>query len=328
MRRYRFHLRPSLSPTYDNIRRYLTEKGWAPTRFPMLAHFGEKNFQYDIPTTECLEFKHLLAQLVTRYCPQTMPETHSIDDQNWPNIIAGLTQQQNKIWILKPALLNNGQHIKIFRHINDVEAHYSHAHRLGGKHVLQQYVSQPHLLREHKYSIRMFVIMTNDAGVYLYPKGYLNVALRPYQKDNITDLRSHLTNEHLQEHETNVIQIPTERMDSFAASYEQIQAIVAAIITALQKQHPKAFQKQQHRTLAIFGFDFLVDDTQRVWLLEVNHGPCFPVDDEHPLQRYLYHSFWHAFLSGFVFSISHPKPQEKIQRAGFECITHTAHAIV
>ncbi len=43
----------------------------------------------------------------------------------------------------------------------------------------------------------MFVVMTNYAGAFLYPEGYLNVAQNPYQQDDYSDLRSHLTNEHL-----------------------------------------------------------------------------------------------------------------------------------
>jgi tubulin--tyrosine ligase len=220
-------MRPSQSPTFYNLSRYLQEQGWVSTRFDWLANFSEKNFQFDAMAAEQLEFKHLLANLVNEYCKELMPETYIIDDDNWPlilNILAdnyyrennlALDEVDNLIWILKPSKLNNGKHIKIFQNIHAIERHYLSSNRLGGEHVLQRYVTQPHLLKGHKYSIRMFVIVTNNIGVYLYPQGYINVSLLPYNPIDFNDLNTHLTNEHLKDDEVNVVQIPTQRLDIF-----------------------------------------------------------------------------------------------------------------
>ncbi|MFI4919283.1 MAG: tubulin-tyrosine ligase [Legionellales bacterium] len=316
MLHHRFHLRALQSPTYTNLCRYLQEQGWVYTRFNGWAHFGEKNFQFDSAAAEQLEFKHLLAQLTAEYCPQVMPETYLIDDQNWPVVLHALAdkyymnnnqlldQIEGVVWILKPSKLNNGQHIKIFQKLSDIERHYSSAQRMGGEHVLQRYLSQPHLLRKHKYSIRMFVLITNYSGAYLYPHGYINVALAPYQPENFTQLHVHLTNEHLKEDELNTVQIPTQRMDVFASFYPQIQTILSRTIHALKEKHPRAFLATKNQTLAIFGFDFMVDTDMRLWLLEANHGPCFPSNDEHPLQHHLYYDFWQAFIGDFVVPIA------------------------
>lgn len=318
----RFYLRESLSPTYSNLARYLQEQGWHHTRFSGLADFGEQNFQFDQPAAECLEFKHLLAQLVAQYCPQVMLPTYCINDENWPwvlNQIAhkyyqhAVEQGNHLAWILKPALLNNGQHIKIFQSLNQLEQHYLSANRLGGAHVLQQYLMQPHLLQGpkmgHKYSIRMFVVLTNYAGAYLYPNGYFNVGLHPYQTNDFTDLRPHLTNEHLHEDERNVVQIMTQQYDLFKPFYPKIKAIVSSVINGLHQLHPQAFRDQKQPELAIFGFDFIVDSDLQVWLLEANHAPCFPMNDEHPLQKSLYSDFWQAVISSFVIPIAMKQPK-------------------
>ncbi len=320
LRGSRFYLRESLSPTYSNLARYLQERGWHPTRFSGLADFGEQNFQFDLSAAECLEFKNLLAQLVAQYCPHVMLPTYCINDENWPlvlNQIAHKYYQQEHhtvdqinhlVWILKPALLNNGQHIKIFQRLTQLEQHYLSANRLGGEHVLQQYLMQPHLLKGpkmgHKYSIRMFVVLTNYAGAYLYPKGYFNVGLHPYQTNDFTDLRPHLTNEHLHEDERNVVQIITQQYDLFKPFYPKIKAIVSSVINGLHQLHPQAFMDQKPPALAIFGFDFIVDSDLQVWLLEANHAPCFPMSDEHPLQKSLYYDFWQSVITSFVVPIA------------------------
>jgi hypothetical protein len=332
--RYRFCLPETKSPTYFNLSKYLKEQGWNRTRFNWLSHFTEQNFKFDLPAAECLEFKNLLAALIEKYNPEIMPETYCIDDHNWSNVMSHIADRyymdknylkdkiDNLIWILKPAFLNNGKHIKVFHELSQIEQHYLSANRLGGAHVLQKYIAQPHLLRGHKYSIRMFVVLTNYAGAYLYPHGYFNVALHPYRPTEFFDLRSHLTNEHLTDEESNVKQIPTTRMEIFSSFYPKIKNIIAKTIHSLEKEFPHAFLCDKKRALAIFGFDFIVDQEMQLWLLEANHGPCFPIEDEHPLQKYLYRDFWLEFIENFVKPIILKQPVEQIKYSLFEAISY------
>lgn len=302
----RFNLDEAKSPTYYNLSKHLQEQGWKKTRYKWLAAFDEGNLQFEPKAAECLEFKHLLANLVARHCPDVMPLTYCINDHNWVEILHNVAEKHSSdsVWILKPSLLNNGKHIKIFTHINQLEQHYLSANRIGGEHVLQQYIVEPHLLQGpkagHKYSIRMFVVITNYAGFYIYPNGYFNVALNPYAHNAFDDLRAHLTNEHLSDEEFNVVQIPTTKYDLFKPLYPKIETSVKAVMFTLQQQHPQAFICKKRRTLAIFGFDFIVDDGLRVWLIEANHGPCFPIDDKHPLQKCFYADFWRDLIARLI----------------------------
>ena len=159
----------------------------------------------------------------------------------------------------------------------------------------------------------MFVVATNYAGVYLYPYGYFNVAVHPYQQEAYHDLSAHLTNEHLNESESNVVQIPTQQFDFFPPLLQQIRTIITEVMRGLQKLEPNAFICEKQRTLAIFGFDFMVDDERRVWLLEANHGPCFPATENHPLQGKLYDDFWRAFIASFVRPITERQLIDEIQ---------------
>jgi hypothetical protein len=334
--RFRFCLRPALSPTYYNLCRYLQERGWKRTRFNWRAHFNEDNFQFDLHAAQCLEFKHLLAKLVAQFCPNVMPVTYCINEHNWFLVLNQIAdeyyrknnqledQLEQVAWILKPALLNNGQGIKIFEKLSQLEQHYLSANRLGGEHVLQRYLWQPHLLKGpqsgHKYSIRMFVVLTNYTGVYLYPEGYFNVGLRPYQTNDFTDLRAHLTNEHLSEDEFNVVQIRTRQYGLFKPFYPRIKAIVSAVINGLQKLYPQAFICEQQKTLAIFGFDFIVGSDLQVWLLEANHAPCFPISTGHPLQNNLYYDFWQALIINFIIPIALQQSTETVEYQLFEAV--------
>ncbi len=312
----RFSLNATESPTYYNLTRYLLAQDWCLVA-KQEADFSDDNFQFNLKAALQLEYKHLLAQLVAKNCPELMPTTYCINDQNWPAVLNQLASDSylksdkivNKInnlaWILKPSLLNNGQEIKIFEKLTDIELHFLNSNRLGGEHVLQRYLSNPHLLRDdRKYSIRMFVIATNYDGCFLYPDGYYNVALHRYLSNDFSDLRSHLTNEHLQSHEANVLQIPTNRFAEFVSLYPQIKTSLTRLLKGWEEAFPDAFITDNPKTLAIFGVDFLVDATGRLWLLEANHGPCFPLSEDHPLHNYLYDKFWKAFIKEFVLPIA------------------------
>lgn len=309
---WRFHLRGA-SPTQINLSRYLLERGWSSSHFAWQAHFSTKHLNFSEEAAQCLEFKHLLARLVNQYCPHCMMTTYTINDDNWPAVINTLakefyqtTKQVPLQWILKPSLLNNGQHIKVFQNIDEIEAHFSQPNRLGGEHVLQRYINKPHLLRdERKYSIRLFLVVTNYSDAFLYHQGYFNVAMHQYTPTQFTDLRPHLTNEHLSHDEANVIQIPSDRFAHFPELFEQIKSLTSEVIKGLRQQFPQAFVTRKTRQFALFGVDAMVDSTGRAWLLEFNHGPCFPTDDEHPLQKYLYRDFWQALIDNFVMPIAH-----------------------
>ncbi|STX52808.1 Tubulin-tyrosine ligase family [Legionella busanensis] len=316
LKRNTFYLKKNSSPTYFNLSLYLKELGWRESSWRGLAKFSTDNLAFNEPAAQCLEYKHLLADLVNQHCPGVMPLTYGINDYNWPVILNQIAQKfyfknnqllnevNNLIWILKPALLNNGQSIKLFNKLSDLEQHFLSTNRLGGEHVLQYYISNPQLLRDQrKYSIRQFMVLTNYAGAYLYPHGYFNVARQPYNPNNIVNLNAHLTNEHLYGNDPNVIQIPTDQFTFFPDLYSQIKVILEEVILGLQRNYPNAFKLHKKPTFALFGVDFMVDEQNKVWLLEANHGPCFPSTGDHPLQQYLYQPFWRAIVRNFAVPI-------------------------
>ncbi len=323
----RFCLNSSLSPTYYNVSKALQKYGWCFTRYLWRSHFNEQHCNFHVDAAECLEYKHLLAQIVIKFCPHVMPETYCINDTNWPLVlgdVGDISQHSGRrgepAWILKPSLLNNGQHIKLFERFDQLEKHYLSSNRMGGEHVLQRYITEPDLINGHKYSIRMFVIITNYAGAFVYPSGYYNVANHPYSPNQLIDLRPHLTNEHLHDDESNVTQVPTRTIESFPLLYQQIKSILASVMGGLTQIYPEAFVCKKQRTCAIFGFDFMVDTDRRVWLLEANHGPCFPTCADHPMQKPLYDDFWQAFTTRFVMPMGTRQAIKQSQYLPFEHI--------
>lgn len=328
--KYRFQNLEDFSPTLYQLEKFMQAAGLKRTRWNWRAKFTERNLNFAADVCECLEYKHLLAFLMAKHCPKIVPETYILNDYSWSEVLSDLAQDHYTVknqykdeikglaWILKPSLLNNGQHIKIFTKLSQIEEHMLHPQRLGGPHVLQRYLTNPDLYEGRKYSLRFFVIITREAGAFLYQNGYLNVALAPYSGANFSDLRPHLTNEHLYDNEAAVVQIPTAGHTKYKIWYPKVLHIAKAVTDAVEKEFPHAFLPQKDRTFAVFGFDFMCDDQDNMWLLEVNHGPCFPIESHHPLQEILYEGFWQGMVTQFVLPIVSHRPIAKQGTLGFK----------
>lgn len=132
--------------------------------------------------------------------------------------------------------------------------------------------------------------MTFPYQVYLYPHGYFNICLTPYDSNRVDSLEGHLTNEHLIAGRLNVIQIPSFQYPIFQTIFPKIKNMLSHFFQCFAKEIPLNLDKK----IAFLGIDFMLDANENLFLLEINHGPCFPVAIDHPLQEKLYQPFWQA----------------------------------
>lgn len=106
---------------------------------------------------------------------------------------------QENMWVLKPAALNQGRGIVVFKRLLDI---MEFIYEKNGKEtfwVVQKYIEKPFLYKTRKFDIRMWVLVTEDFRIYLYQDGYLRTSGTEYDTKN-TDNQVHLTNQCLQVH--------------------------------------------------------------------------------------------------------------------------------
>ena len=305
---FTFHFSSLESPTQFNLQRKMEAVGFKSVDSKKDAAFSDENIGANDIALQNLEYKHKLAKMLKTHSLPLLPISYTINETNYMDVLSLMErnhQDDDFIWIYKPSALNNGEQIKLFQHINDIKKLYQTTNRLGGDFVIQHYIESPHLLNGHKYTIRMFVILTNYDGYTLYPEGYYNIGLKKYpQTQDLTDLSAHLTNEHLCDPEPNVIQMPTSQVKEFDLLMPQISNIVAKTMQAFKKTAPEYFSYKKQKNFDILGFDFLLDDNFKLWLLEINHGPNFPKDEPHVLKEPLYNPFWKFVVDNFVLPIA------------------------
>lgn len=302
-----FHFNSLESPTQFNLAQEMIASGFHKTDYKN-ANFTDDNIGANDIALQNLEYKHKLTDMLKKHKLPLSPISYTINETNFSTVISQIEknhQHDNFIWIYKPSTLNNGQDIKLFKNINEIKKHYQTTNRLGGDFVLQQYIENPHLLNGHKYTLRMFVILTNYNGYTLYPQGYYNIGLKKYPTSNdFSDLSAHLTNEHLCDPEPNVIQMPSSKVKEFDLLLPKISDTVSKTMDVFKKTAPEYFSQKKQKCFDILGFDFLLDNNFNLWLLEINHGPNFPKEEPHVLKQHLYNPFWKFLVEDFVIPIS------------------------
>jgi len=141
----------------------------------------------------------------------------------------------------------------------------------------------------------MFVILSNRGDIFLYPEGYLNICNNPYTNENLI-LDAHLTNEYLKKDgSTNNQQLVTSKWPEFKNILPEIKTICQQVFLPWFKNNDL-----KPNSYAILGCDFMLDSNKKLWLLEINHGACFPVNNQHPLFESLYKPLWHHFVTEII----------------------------
>ena len=161
---------------------------------------------------------------------------------------------------------------------------------------LRHFVVQPYIpplllpsLNNRKFHIRTYVLAVGALRVYVYREMLALFSAITYispgtsfRTDSTIDLGAHLTNTCLQDgsHEGSVHNFwdlpsstPNSRTDWKEKIFKEICEVTGTLFRAAAAQ-PTNFQTLPN-AFEIFGIDWLVDETENVWLLEVNAFPDF-----------------------------------------------------
>ena len=150
-----YHFDNPLNPTRCGIARALLSQGFLSVSCSAKAGFSDKNIASNLPFASILEQKHLMTEFINRHCHKIIPLSYRINDYNFRYVINRISKQEyvknfffrhGSRWILKPALLNNGEHIHLMNSLQEVKEHYHQNNRMGGEHVLQKY-HNPHIIK-------------------------------------------------------------------------------------------------------------------------------------------------------------------------------------
>ncbi|KAE8601506.1 hypothetical protein XENTR_v10013696 [Xenopus tropicalis] len=196
--------------------------------------------------------------------------------------------KKSSYWICKPTDLSRGRGIFIFQDIKDLA--YDCAV------IVQKYITNPLLISGYKFDLRIYVCVTSfcPLTVYVYQEGLVRFATEKFDLSSLDNVFSHLTNTSINKYSASY-NTEKERVGSGCKwtlgqfrSYlhgldvddvllwQKIYNIVTMTLLAIAPYIPPT-----PNCFELFGFDILIDDTLKPWLLEVNYSPALSLDCSH-----------------------------------------------
>lgn len=201
------------------------------------------------------------------------------------------------IWILKPGEnTNRGNGINVCKElqsiINIVDSNVKLNNGKRRSYIIQKYIENPLLINRRKFDIRCYSLVTSINGNicgYWYKDGYIRTACKEFTLKNISNKYIHLTNDAIQKYsqaygkyeDGNKLSYkefqkhfdfhsPELKIDLEKKIYPQMKKLATDTVKATYMQIDP---KKNNHTFELFGYDFMVDENQKVWLIEVNTNP-------------------------------------------------------
>lgn len=190
---------------------------------------------------------------------------------------------QENIWLIKPANLNQGRGIEIFKNLEKILT-FLGQQPPNSYWVAQKYIEKPLLYFGRKFDIRIWALVTCKNEVFIYKHGYMRTSSDDYSLNNPNNY-VHLTNNCLQKHGDNYGKHEdgnTLSLDALQKYFDQAfpnlglsvekhfmprmkDFIIDTFLSVKKSLNPK----KRKNCFELFGYDFIIDEDFRTWLLEV-----------------------------------------------------------
>eukprot|EP00949_MAST-11_sp_MAST-11-sp1_P000814 g814.t1 len=222
----------------------------------------------------------------------------AISERNFAGELCPAKHCLNNIWIVKPSNNNQGKGIRVFDQLSKIKR-FMGSQRDSEEWIIQKYLERPLLLWGRKFDIRIWVLVTEDWNIYIYREGYLRTSSSEYSTnlrgDSSSESFVHLTNFCMQKHSPSVGKYEdgnTLSYDDFQQYVDEhfadkelqfradilpkiksliVDAILAARMAGLADGNDSNNRKRHQ--FELFGYDFMIDEDFRPWLIEVNTNP-------------------------------------------------------
>lgn len=270
--------------------------------FPGSFHLGRKDKLW--MNLKNMSIKHGY-EVFGEFHPQTfiLPQDLKLLKKFWIN------SNDDLLFILKPPASARGQGISVINSYKQIPKSAKIKRKQPNKTALivQQYIANPCLLfNRTKFDLRVYVLLTSvmPLRIYVYEDGLVRFASVKYSNhtDNLTDQFIHLTNYSVNKNNTNYVSNNDSNGHSGnkwtlktlwkylsqtcpGIDVEQIwNSIIDMIIKTILSCENHVYKlvkqnlKSRYTSYELLGFDIMLDDSFKPWLLEVNISPSLRSD--------------------------------------------------
>ncbi|CAJ1436580.1 unnamed protein product [Effrenium voratum] len=200
--------------------------------------------------------------------------------ERWPQLSA---QGPRNVWVLKPGSSSKGSGVLCMDSLPEVLQHCKKA----SNRIVQKYIERPLLLFSgRKFDLRQWVLVRSfqPLKVYMFSSCYLRLCNEPYDLGDLANRQRHISNWSVNKNGRHVADGAVASLEEFRDVLEsitnsrtyweealvpQLQSCILQSLRAVQErvvQRPECFE--------VYGFDFMIAEDLKPWLLEVNLSPA------------------------------------------------------
>lgn len=241
-------------------------------------------------------------------CPfeVAIPLTFHIKSQTDPEY-AKFIQHFNKlakqednpnVWIIKPGENSNrGCGIEVADTLSEIKSLINANARSNGNRtsIVQLYIDKPLLISGRKFDVRAYAMLTSTNGVlkgYMYRDCYFRTSSKPFDLTNLNRV-IHLTNDAVQMNaedygkfeNANKLSIndfqkylDTNHEDKSIQFMRDLFPRMERLVTdTFRAVYNKIDPQRNQNGFEIFGYDFMIDEDFKTYLIEVNTNPSLEI---------------------------------------------------
>lgn len=204
---------------------------------------------------------------------------------DYTKFVDACQRHPSALWICKPADLSRGRGISLLRDMNEL--------MYDGPAVVQRYIPDPLLVSGYKCDLRLYVAVVSfhPLVVYIHEQGLARFATEKFDLSCLDNVYSHLTNTSINKYSPTYAQgkegvgfgckWSLSQFRSYLAGHDEDNPILwrrisNIVILTLLAQTPSV--PLVHNCVELYGFDILIDEKLKPWLLEVNFSPALHCD--------------------------------------------------
>lgn len=186
------------------------------------------------------------------------------------------------VWIVKPGTNSKGSGIECMSSLPDI---LRHTDRMPNR-LVQKYIERPLLLFSgRKFDVRQWVLVksVSPLKIFLFSECYLRLCNGMYDLGDLRDRERHISNWQVNKNGRNVVDGAAVSLSDFRSELleltgrgdcwekELLPSVKKIVVDTLRSAEGQIVQRAD--SFELFGFDLMVDEAMKVWLLEVNLSP-------------------------------------------------------
>ncbi|ORY13325.1 TTL-domain-containing protein [Neocallimastix californiae] len=203
---------------------------------------------------------------------------------------------QDNLWLVKPRGSARGKGIHFLEDINNINK----------TDIITRYISNPLLLEKKKFDLRIYVLVTghDPLKIYIFEDSFARLSSDEYDTElnDLNNVYKHLTNVSVnKKKKTNnstsyvwsVKKVKRYLLEEYGVEFsdiwKKIEDIAIKAVITMNKSEIKRekelnsknnFNIKSNNIFEVYGFDVLIDNNMKPWLLEINLSPDLSINSK------------------------------------------------